>query len=172
MEETKKNEGASIEESKSTIRQPISWKAHEYTHFEKTAEWFWALGLIVVSGALIALVYHNLLFSIFILLAGFVLAIFASRHPHEVDFAITQRGIRVDDTLYPFQSLESFGIEESTHHQPHKLIISSKKTFLPNIVIPLENVNENEVHDFLISFLPEEDHVEPLTHKVMEFLGF
>lgn len=168
MDETNEN---TLEE-KGVTRQALSWKGHEYIHFKKTADWYWALGLIAVAGAMAALVFNNVLFAILILILAFVLAIFASRHPEEVSFSITQRGVRIDDALYPFQTLESFGIEEvSTQHIP-QLILKSKKNLVPNIVIPLEHVNANEVHDFLHTYLQEEDLKEPLTHKVMEWLGF
>jgi len=153
-------------------KKPIEWTDHEYKHFEKGSEWYWALGLVSVAGAVAALIFNNVLFALFILIAAFVLAIFASRKPNEVTFEISQRGIRIDDVLYPFQSLKSFGIEELTPKHIPRLIFKSKKLFALDIIIPLEKVHANEVHDFLIHFLPEDDHHEPLVHKVMEWLGF
>lgn len=160
------------DERKSTIKVPITWSGHEYVHFDKTAEWFWALGLIAISGAVTSLVFGNLLFAVFILIAGFVLALFAARRPSEVTFSITQRGVKVDEKLYPFQSLDSFGIDEFTPNHTPKLVLRSKHTFVPHLIIPLNGVSVDEVHDFLISFLPEDDHAEPLTHRIMEWLGF
>lgn len=153
-------------------RKPITWKDVEYIHSEKGADWYWALGLIAVAGAVTSLSFHNILFAIFILIAAFVLAIFAAREPDEVTFSISQRGVRIDDKLYPFETLEAFGIEElSSEHTP-KLILKSKKILVPNIIISLEKVNENEVHDFLQQFLHQEELNEPLIHKIMEWLGF
>jgi|SRR3989339_1605670 len=154
------------------VKKPIEWKGHEYTHFEKGSDWYWSLGLVAVAGSVAALIFKNVLFAIFILIAAFVLAIFASRKPNEVSFAISQRGLRIDDVLYPFQSLKSFGIEELTPKHIPRLIFKSKKIFALDIIIPLEHVHANEVHDFLINFLPEDEHYEPLVHKVMEWLGF
>lgn len=153
-------------------KKPIEWKGHEYTHFEKGSDWYWALGLMAVAGAVAALIFQNVLFALFILIAAFVLALLASRKPNEVSFAISQRGIRIDTTLYPFQTLKSFGIEELTPEHTPRLIFRSKKLFAMDIIIPLEHVHANEVHDFLINFLEEDDHSEPLIHKVMEWLGF
>lgn len=159
-------------EEKGVARQAISWKGHEYLHFKKTTDWYWALGLIAVAGAMAALVFSNILFAILILVLAFVLAIFAAREPEEVSFTISQRGVRIDDTLHPFQTIEAFGIEEMSPEHIPQLILKSKKHLVPNIVIPLEHVSANEIHDFLHNYLPEEELVEPLTHKVMEWLGF
>jgi hypothetical protein len=122
-------------------RAPITWEAHEYVHAEKNRDWYWAL------------------------------ALFASRKPDLVTFTLSQRGVRVDDDLYPFQSLESFGIDETPNKTP-KLILKSNKIFSPGLVIPLEGIHPDEVHDFLLDFLPEGDHAESLSHHLMEYLGF
>lgn len=155
-----------------SARTPIIWKAHEYVHTEKGSDWYWALGLIAVAGAVAALMFNNVLFAIFILAASFALAIMAAKRPEHISFAVTQRGVRIDETLYPYQTLESFGIEEITPNHIPKLILKSKKIFAPDIIIPIEEVDVDEVHDFLRDFLPEEDHEEPLVHRVMEWLGF
>lgn len=159
-------------EEKSFGRKPIEWKGHEYSHFEKGSDWYWALGLVSVAAAVTAIIFKDVLFAIFILIAGFVLAIFASRKPNEVSFALTQRGIRIDDKLYPYQNLKSFGIEEISPNHIPRLILASKHALTLDIIIPLEHVDANEVHDFLLNFLEEDDHTEPLVHRVMEWLGF
>lgn len=160
------------EYQKSTIREPITWEGKEYIHFDKTSEWFWSLGLIAVAGAVTSLVFKNLLFAIFILIAAFVLAIFAARRPEDVTFTITQRGVLINTKLYPFQSLSSFSIEEIGPNHIPKLILEAKSIFVPNIIIPLDDVDIDHVHDFIFTYLPEGDHEEPLSHKIMEWLGF
>lgn len=155
-----------------THRQPLTWRGHEYVHTEKTADWYWALGLIAVAGAVASLLFNNVLFAILILFGAFVLALFASRKPKEVEFSLTQRGIRINAVLYPYQSLESFAIDELTPTHVPKLIIESKQTFSPTLIIPLEHVSADHIHDYLLDFLPEDEHIEPLSHRIMEWLGF
>lgn len=139
---------------------------------EKTPDWYWALGLIAVSGTVAALLFNNVLFAVLILFAAFVLALLASREPGEVTFSLTQRGMRVNDILYPYQSLESFAIDEISRDHIPKLIIEPKSFFTPTLVVPLIGIDPDRIHDYLLDFLPEEDHVEPLTHRIMEWLGF
>jgi hypothetical protein len=158
--------------SEGTHRRPLTWHGHEYVHAEKTPDWYWALGLIAVAGAVASLLFNNVLFSILILFGAFVLALFAAREPQEVQFALTQRGVRVDDKLYPYQALTSFAVDErSVNHTP-KLLIEFKSHFAPTLIIPLENVDADHVHDYLLDYLPEEEHFEPVSHRVMEWLGF
>ena len=153
-------------------REPISWDAHEYVHVEKTPDWYWALGLIAVAGTVAAILFQNLLFAVLILVMAFVLALFAKRKPEVFRFSVTQRGVRIDDTLYPYSSLEWFSIDELSPNHVPKLILNPKHFFAPVIVIPILDVDPDEVHDFLIAFLDEEDHPEPVIHRIMEWLGF
>ena len=161
-----------MESENAFARKPIVWKDHEYTHTEKNSDWYCALGLITVAAAVTAIIFNNVLFAIFILVVAFVLAIFASRKPDEVTFSITQRGVKVNDKLYPFKAIKSFGIEEIHPNHPAKLIIEPVAILSTTVIIPLKNTEPDEIHDFLSTFLPEEDHTEPLTHKVMEWFGF
>ena len=153
-------------------RPPLQWRAHEYVHTEKTTDWYWALGLIAVAGAVGAVLLNNVLFALFILISSFVLAVLASQKPKHIEFAVTQRGVRIDKTLYPYSSLESFAVDQATHTHTPKLILESKKMFAPKLVIPLIDVDPDEVHGFLSDFLVEDDHIEPFTDRFMEWLGF
>jgi hypothetical protein len=159
-------------QSVSTARKPIDWEGHEYLHIEKNQDWFWALGLIAVAGAVGALLFNNVLFAIFILIAAFVVSLLANRKPNLVRFSLTQRGVRIDDTLYPFGNLKSFAIAERSPNHTPKLILEPHATFSMHIIIPLENVDVDHIHDFLLDFLPEDDHIEPFSHHVMEWFGF
>lgn len=153
-------------------RAPISWVADEYNHTEKTSEWYWALGLIAVASTVAAVLFNNILFAILILIGSFVLALFASRKPEKVHFAVTQRGIRVNERLHSYQGLQSFTVVQAAAHHEPKLLVEVKHFLSPMMVIPIVGVDPDHVHDFLLDFLPEEDHVEPLSHHIMEWLGF
>jgi len=154
--------------------EPLVWEADEHVHTDKGKDWYWALGLMAVALAVGALLFNNVLFAVFVLVAAVVLAMLASQKPRRVTFAVTQRGVRVDDKLYPYQSIETFGVEEQDVNSTDadKLILQLKSNFAMNVIIPLVGVDSDEVHTRIGAFVPEEDLVEPLTHRVMEALGF
>ena len=43
---------------------------------------------------------------------------------------------------------------------------------MPYIIIPLGDADPETVRNFLLEYLNEEEHSEPLSHKLMEYLGF
>ena len=42
----------------------IEWDAHEYEHKERSADWFWAVGIISVSMAVAAIIFGIFFFHI------------------------------------------------------------------------------------------------------------
>ncbi len=98
-----------------TIKNTIRWQGYEYTHHKKSSDWFWVLGIVALSSAVVAIVFANILFALFILIGAFTLALFATKNPHLIHFEINKRGVAIDNTLYPFTTLESFWIDEDEH---------------------------------------------------------
>lgn len=157
----------------------IEWETHEFHHNPKSADWFWAVGIIVVTGAVVAFIFNNIIFGIFLLIAGFALAVHANAKPDVMYYAITDKGIIKGDSLHPFDSLESFWIEnlreiEALHPSlKSHILIKTKKSIISIIVIPIhEEVNISELREILLTHLPEEKISEPLHIKIMERLGF
>ena len=160
-------------------RTQLEWSAFEYHYHPKTVDWYWAVGIIAVSVAVTSIIFSNILFAFFILISAAALCIVSSKKPQMLSCEISDRGVIVNNNLYPFTTLESFWVEEHGHLQelnnPHhtpKIILKSKKIFMPYILLPIDGVEPEEVRDTLLIFLPEEEHMEPLSQKLMERLGF
>ena len=148
-------------------------ESYEFDYKEKTADWFWAVGIITVSIAAVAIIYDNPLFAVFMALAGLTVGMTARKLPRVITFEINTKGIIVDGVLYPYGNLKSFWVEESKWAPP-KLLVKSEKFITPILVIPIETdvANASAVRGFLLSFLPEEKLLEPFSHKFMNYLGF
>ncbi len=150
----------------------IAWEAAEHEFRERTADWFWTLGIITVSGALTSLILGNFIFSVVILLSGFALFLFGTRKPSVHRFELSERGIRIGVKLYPYLTLRSFWVEDQHAHLKPKLLIKSKKPFVPHLVIPLGDFDPLRVREHLLQHLEEEEQREPLAHHLFEWLGF
>ena len=150
----------------------ISWQGYEYTHHEKSSDWFWVLGIVALSSAVTAIVFKNILFSLLILIGAFTIALFAAKKPHLIHFEINRRGVAIDDALHLFTTLESFWIDED-EHEHHTLILKSQRIMTPYIIIPLgESVEFESLRNVLLTKLEEEELYEPISHKILEFFGF
>lgn len=149
----------------------ISWEAAEHHHIEKGSDWYWALGIIALVGAVIAIIFGNILFAIVIVLGAGVMAVVSLREPAVIPFAITPRGMRIDDRLHPYATLLSFCIDEESPRGP-QLLLKSSGLLRPLIIIPLPLDAIEEIDDMLAERLPEEHLEESLAHHLLEFAGF
>lgn len=152
---------------------PINWQALEYHHEPKSPDWFWAVGIIALCTAIISIIYGNILFAILVIVATFSLFMYAVRQPEFIEFELNRKGIVIEKKLYPYSTLQSFWVEEFNNIHPHpKLLVKSQKIAMPLIVIPIAGIHPDDVRDFLRLYLPEEEQFEPLSQKLMEYLGF
>ncbi len=148
----------------------ISWEAPEHYHSEKNNDWYWAVGIITITASVLAFMFGNVIFGILIIVGVFSLVVHAARKPHFIHIEINDRGIVIDNILYPFLTLESFWID--AHEQPSKILIKSTKTFMPYISVNIEEVDPEKVREILLNYIAETEHHEPVTQKILERLGF
>ena len=149
----------------------ITWEALEHHHGEKRSDWFWALGIITIGATTASIMFGNTLLGIVILISGIVMSLLALREAKVVPYAVTLRGVRVEERLYPYSTLESFYIDEEDPFGP-QLLVKSEKMFMPLIVMPIPEEYIDDIEEILASRLPEEHLEEPLAHKLLEFFGF
>jgi len=149
----------------------ITWEAPAHNHTEKGSDWFWALGIIAVSSGAAALFFGNFLLTILILIAAAIVALIANREPDVVEYAVTTRGLRVGEALYPYSTLEAFYINEDDVNGP-QLLARSEKVFMHLIIMPIPEEHIEDIEDILETRLPEEFMEEPLANKILEMLGF
>ena len=148
----------------------IVWQAHEYLHSEKNADWYWIVGIVTASIALISTILGNIIFALLIIVSSFTLSLFASRKPELVNIEINESGVNVGATRYPYANLESFWIETRDAHP--RVLVKSKKVFMPFVVLFLNNEEPADIHSLLSEHLPEEEHTEPFLEKLLIYLGF
>ncbi|MFT5037238.1 MAG: hypothetical protein ACI9VM_000816 [Candidatus Azotimanducaceae bacterium] len=153
------------------LARSITWDAPAHHHIEKTSDWFWALGIVSLSAGAAAFFFGNYLLAILIIIAAGIMALLVNRPPEIVAYAITTRGLRVGDRLYPYSTLEAFYIDEDDPIGP-QLLARSQKLFMPLIIMPIPEDHVEDIEDILEARLPEEHIEEPLATKILEIFGF
>ena len=149
----------------------VSWEAPEHRHIEKTTDWYWIVGIVAISASVVSIILDDILFSIVILLAATTMGIFGHRKPKILPFEISIRGVRVGETLYTYDSLEQYAIDEEAPEGP-QLILRSRHYFMPLIILPLPEEYIDDIEAILGMKLPEVHMHEPLSHRLLEFFGF
>ena len=149
----------------------MSWEAHEYFHHDHSTDWYWWTGLMAVVLLGLAIYQGSFLFGVLVLLGWFTIVLYAVRPPRLIKFALTERGVLIEKTLYPWQNLQSFWI---FYNPPlHKdLALESKKAFMPRIKIALGKTDPSQVRDIMKKFLPEVEQEESLIDNLSHLAKF
>ncbi|MCR4325398.1 MAG: hypothetical protein NUV59_01155 [Patescibacteria group bacterium] len=148
----------------------LRWSAYEHEHMERGSDWFWALGVVAVSSAVVSLLFHNILFAILILLAAALFALLANVPPELITFEVSERGVRVGNVLHRFDEIISFWVEDESGAHP-TLLVDTTKPLAPNLIIPIHDVDPHAVRLFLREHAEEVPMKEPFAHKIIEFFG-
>jgi len=152
------------------IEPLISWNAPEHFYVEKTPDWYWAVGIITLALAVVAFILGNVITGIFVVVAAVALVLHASKPPRIVYHEVNDRGLVVHETLYPFLSLESFWIPHEEF--PAKIIVKSRKMFMPYIILFIDEVDPENVREVLLRYIAETEHREPFLKHVLQGFGF
>ena len=151
----------------------ISWEAYEHTHREKSKDWYWSLGIISVTASVLSIIFGNYIFGVLLIIMGAALGIVGAQHPNLVYFELNKMGVRIGNKLYPYATLESFWVQDNSHFGGDSvLLIKSRKLMAPLMVIPLDEVETEEIRDFLLYNLLEKELQESLSQLILENLGF
>lgn len=156
--------------------QTILWSTYEYEQREHSTDWYWVVGIITIALAIAFFIVDNMLLSIIVLLGIGILLTHTKHEPLMREYEISRKGIRINKTLYRWDSLDSFWILDSHDHPergtPAKILLTSKKQFMPHIVVPLGELDPEMIRGILLEQIPEEFQVEPIYDRIMRRLGF
>lgn len=148
----------------------LSWSKIEYEEKDRSADWYWALGVIAITSAAASIIFNNYFFAVLILLAGGLLYYFAKKPPEMIEFQITEKGVYARGHFYPYKTMKSFFVQKEDKPM---LYIKTDRQFLPIVNIPLEYQMIDQVHALLLSKkVTEEEMKEHPAEKIMETLGF
>ena len=149
---------------------PIEWQAPEYTHKERSADWFWTIGLVALVGALLAIWFHNFVFAIFILISGACLIMFTLRPPEIVTFVVKTESLMIGKDEYLWKKIKGFTIKSGSPYG--KLIVLTSKKFLPVYTIPFPPTLADQLRDALPKVTEALDLQESQSMAFAERIGF
>ncbi len=148
----------------------ITWEAPEHYYQERGKDWYFILTIMVLALVVPALLLNNVLFALLIFVAGGTLALASLKRPSIIPYSISVRGIRIDDDLYPYTTLDAYHIDEEDPRGP-QLLILTKKRFTPIITIPLPAEYIDDVEEIVRDRLVEKFLEEPAFLKIIERFG-
>ena len=153
-------------------RPPIfEWQGKEYTFEQKSADWYWALGIIAVAIIVACVLFNNILLALVVAAGAASIALHAAKHPRIHRFQITDEGIAIDTNLYPFSNMLHFSVlEYADPAWPPSLSVKTKSLLVPHLLIPIEGPDPLEVYEYVLEHLPEGRHDESVIDRLVDLL--
>lgn len=150
---------------------PLSWRTTERNIKTRQPDWYWVLGIFAAALSIASILFGNILFAV-VIITGAVALGFASTGAHnEYTVSLTNRGVLIDATLFPYENIISFCVLEFENEDP-VLSLRTKSIFAPQLSIPLVDVDPYEVYDTLAFYVQEDLHEEGMFERLVDFLGF
>jgi len=151
-------------------RPPIfEWQAKEYEFQEKSADWYWALGIIATAAIIAAILFGNVLLALVIVAAAVAIALQAAKRSKFHRFAITEQGLEIGARLYPYDTMLHFSVLEYPDNDvPPALSIKTRSLLSPHLLVPLVDVDPDEVYEYLSIHLAEGNHETSVIDRMVE----
>ena len=149
----------------------LSWNVVEAPPVKKSVDWFWAVGIIIISLAVISMVFGNPLFGVFLIVVLFTLIVISHKRPQTVHYVFTKDGLFEGDRFFPYTNIKSFYVDE-THYMMPTLLIEIKRWFLPIVSISIpESIQPSSVRMHMRTYVMERELKEPVFHHLFEIFG-
>ena len=154
----------------------LEWSALEYEERDRSPDWFWALGIIVVTSSIAAIIFGNYFFAALLVLSGVLLGFLAIKKPETILYEINNKGVKIKSHLYLYENIKSFWVQIDTASDSKlkpTLFIKTERVFIPVISIPIDYNMADDIHTVLTGKgVIEEEMTEHASSKIMESLGF
>lgn len=153
-------------------RPPIfEWHAKEYASEEKSADWYWALGIVALALIIVCILFNDVLLALVVLAAAIAVALQAAKHPRIHRFAIVDTGILVDNHLYKYDDMLHFSVLEYLDETiPPALSIKTRHLFAPHLLIPIVDHDPIQIYEYMSLHLTEGKHDESTIDRIIEML--
>jgi hypothetical protein len=149
----------------------FTWEGTEHEHLEKTTDWYWGLGIIIVTGVIIAVISKNYLLAVLLVLGGAMLAMFANDKPEPVVVEISERGIRLNKDLYIYETIQSFWMFKD-HNDKNQIMIVTGRKVLPQRIISLpDTIPATDIRNFLLEKIEEKETKPTLIDTLAQSFG-
>jgi hypothetical protein len=154
-------------------RPPIfEWHGKEYLSSDKSADWFWALGIVAVAIIIACILFNQWLLALVVTAAAVTTSLQAAKRPRIHRFAITENGLMIDATFYPYKDMLHFSVLEYADESiPPSLSIKTRLLLSPHLLIPIVGYDPVDVYDYIAAHLPEGNHHESSIDRFIEMIG-
>ena len=149
----------------------FEWDATETDHREKTPDWYWALGIVILLACVLCIISKNYLLALLLIVGGVMIAYYGNDKPMPVHIELSERGIKLNDDLYTHDTIKSLWMYVD-HKKRNRLSITTSRTVLPERIVTLpEDIPATMIRNYLLRFSEEKETNPSLIAIIAETVG-
>ena len=145
----------------------FDWEVNEYEKHDRNKRWYVITAIVGVALLLYSVISGNYLFTLVVVLFGIVLFLQDMQQPMQVSFAVTETGIVVGSTYYPFKEITSYWI---IYNPPEvkNIYFTTNSILKHRLQVPLLDIDPRPIREYLNQFLIEDldQEEEPLSDRL------
>ena len=140
----------------------LSWRVHEYPHYERSKQWYIVFGLVSLALILLCVIPNpvfgspNYTFAILIVLIDVVLIASNHNKAEELDVILTDEGVFIGREFFDYDKFKEFSVIFKPAEKLKVLYLEYKNSIKPRLSIKLNEANPLEVREILLQFLEED----------------
>ncbi len=148
----------------------FSWDFPEFIKHQRGILWYLAAFLAVIGLLVFSLVSENFLFAVIIILSAIIVIYISRKNPRIINIKITDKGIVIENNFYPYSEIKNFWIINEP--EARRLYIEFRSAFIPRLSIPYQDQDPNELREYLLLYLEENDEREgePVSETLARWL--
>lgn len=163
----------------------IIWQIPEYEYNQKDISWNWLVLIAAVILFAFAIWQKNFLFAVFIVIAFLMINFISNRFPLIWQFKMTDKGIVISlpigerKKFYFFENIESFDIHSVAYDaegnnigEYKELILKLHSKLSPYLKINIYPADEEKIKNFLLNFIPHQEHEQSLVDSLAKLIKF
>jgi hypothetical protein len=148
----------------------VQWQAPEYLHHEKNPLWYVGFGIVVLLLTVAAVfLIQSWTFALLIPVMAAALIAYSRRPPHVMSYALSGKGIYINDTLHPFAEFKGFGVIHE--EEEYSVVFIPIRRFRPSLTVYFPEENGEAIVDLLGVRLPMQPLKLDAFDKIVRMLG-
>lgn len=136
-----------------------SFTTKEHTYYERSIDFYWAVGIIGVVLSVLAFLLKDALFGVLIIIGFFLYGYSSYKKPVDVDVTITNKDITIGDDLFAISKVSAFRILDIGNEKDVVFLI--KRSYQPRVSVTLPDGVADSLKNALNQILEEDTTIVP-----------
>lgn len=137
----------------------LSWTTKEHVHLERSIDFYWVLGLITLTAAVLAFILRDGLFGALILIGGGMYGYISWVKPKDITVVITDKEIIIEDDIYNISKILAFRVTDLKGDK--ELLLKINRPYQSMVSACVPDDMEVQIKDTLSKMLPVDDTLVP-----------